>query len=195
MRLKNRGIGFFVFIFLAASLSWGAGRHQGEASKIEAEVTFLDPSGFTTTDASGIHYHFWGYVFDEPKIYPESTYGVEHPLYFVGTNMNFTVILRSTSDRGAKKFRIRIQALSHTLETDGSPGMELAAPKEWIIESLAPGESRIFDGSIYLAPDANLPSGLDITKIRISHLNEGSNDEAGLIKEEIAVWCPPNVRP
>ncbi|MBI4668162.1 MAG: hypothetical protein HY747_03075 [Elusimicrobia bacterium] len=184
-----------VLVFSGITNIWAAGSHSGEAGKIETSVSFLDSSGYTTTDARGTHYNFYGMTFDEPKVYPSWTYGKNYPLYFIGNTMNFTVTMRNAASKGAKPFKIKVKALNNVLETDGSPGMSLAAPQEWIVEDLRPGESRVLSGSVYIAPDPNLPSGLDITKIRISHLNEGGNEDAGLIKEEIAVWCPPKYKP
>lgn len=179
-------------LFLAAGL-FAAGEHRGEAGKIEATVSFLNPYGQTTTDSTGITYRAGGWAYHENKIYPSAYWGT-FPLYFVGTTMSFSVSLTNTAANGNKSFRIRVQALNHVLETSGAMGMEIASPKEWIVESLAPGETKTLQGSIYIAPNPNLPSGLDITKIRILHLNEGQNADAGLIKEEVAIWCPPSLQ-
>ena len=186
--------------FLAAALAWvpgflsAASEHLGEVPKFEAQITFLDPKGFTTTDEQGVHYHFWGYQFDEPKVYPDWTFGQEYPLYFVGTNMNFSVTVKNLSSRGDKKFKIRVEALNNAMEADGSLGAILAPAQEWTIESLDPGDSQTVQGLVYLAPDPNLSNGLNVTKIRVLRINEELNNESELIKEEIAVWCPPKFR-
>ena len=197
--MNNQKLFQSIFLFLILAITrpslWSAGKHAGEADRIEASVTFQNSYGYTTTDANGIYYHVWGMVFNENKIYPAWTYGINYPLYFIGTTMSFTVTLKNVTPQGKKTFRVRVAALNNVLETNGSMGMSLAAPQEWIIEDLGPGQTRTLQGSVYIAPDPNLPSGLDITKIRISHLNQGNNEDAGLIKEEIAVWCPPKERP
>lgn len=178
------------------SSAYGAGQHSGEVDKIRAVVNFLTPSGQTTTDASGITYRAPAYNFQsfEPKVYPPAYWGT-YPLYFVGQTMNFTVTLTNTAASGNKKFKVRVQALNNVLEISGSVGRPLGSPQEWTVEDLRPGESRTLNGSVYIAPDPTLPSGLDLTKIRISHLNEGNNQDAGLILEDFAVWCPPKTAP
>jgi hypothetical protein len=170
---------------------FAAGNHNCEAGKIMASVAFTNPAGTTYTDASGIRYTLNGWTFaGEPKVYPQAYWG-QYPLYFVGTSMTFMVNLTNMAPMGQKSFKIRVQALNNVLETNGSLGMQIAPPQEWIVSDLKPGETRNLPGSIFIPFNPNMPSGLDITKIRISHVNEGANDDAALIKEEIAVWCPP----
>ncbi|MBI4061255.1 MAG: hypothetical protein HY403_07475 [Elusimicrobia bacterium] len=187
--------GVLALSFLAVAPALHAGQHVGEADKIEANVVFNGPSGQTTTDASGITYRApqWNWQFFEPKVYPPEYRGT-YPLYFVGQTMSFTVTVKNKTTQGNKSFKIRVKALNHVLETNGSPGMELAAPQEWSVDSLGPGETRTLNGSVYIAPNPNLPSGLDLTRVRIYHLNNGS-PEAGFIREDVAVWCPPNAGP
>ncbi len=170
-----------------------AGRHVGEAGKIHASVEFLSPSGQTTTDATGITYRSGGWSFHESKVYVSRFWGT-FPLYFIGQTMRFRVTLRNTAAKGKKPFNIRIEALNNVLDTNGTPGMQLAAPQNWSIANLRPGQSISREFSIYLAPNPNLPSGLDVTKVRILHGNRGTNPNAGLIKESLAVWCPPSLR-
>lgn len=168
-----------------------AGDHLGEANKIVAQVAFQSPSGTTVTDAAGIHYTVNGWTFaNEPKVYPAQYWG-QFPLYFAGSTMKFIVSLTNTAAVGEKRFKVRIQAFNNVLGQDGSTGQQIAPPQEWSVSDLGPGETRTLEASIFLPLDPNLPSGLDLTKIRISHLNEGANADAALIKEEIAVWCPP----
>ncbi|MBI4054578.1 MAG: hypothetical protein HY402_00435 [Elusimicrobia bacterium] len=172
----------------------GAGRHAGEADKIQAEVTFLNPSGQTTTDSSGITYRVGSWSFHENKVYPSQFWGT-FPLYFMGQTMHFQLTLSNTTPLGQKPFRIKIQALHHVLNTDGSLGQQLALPSEWTIEGmLRPGETTSRSFPVFIPIDPNLPSGLDVTKVRIFHLNQGQNSEAGLIKEVSAVWCPPSLK-
>lgn len=108
--------------------------------------------------------------------------------------MSFTVTLTNRTAQGNKSFKVRVRALNQVLETNGSPGTELAPAQEWAVDSLGPGESRTLSGSVYIAPDPNIPSGLDLTRVRVYHLNNGS-PEAGFIREDAAVWCPPKLGP
>jgi len=172
----------------------GEGRHWGEASKLEARVEFLHQRGYTVTDRFGIHYHFYGLVFSEPKIYPSYLHGIRYPLYFLGQTMRFRVHLKNTSKKGGKKFKVRVNAVNYVLETSGFSGQVIAPGQDWIVKDLRPGEKRVLKGEIYISPDQNLPSGLDVTKVRIFHLNNGSNTNAGFIKEATAVWCPPDMQ-
>lgn len=71
----------------------------------------------------------------------------------------------------------------------------IAPGQDWTIPSVAPGETKIVEGTIRIPNDASLPSGLDVTKVRVFHLNNGANNNAGFIKEETATWCPPKYRP
>jgi len=161
----------------------------GVAKKLDVAVTFNDPMGFTVTNDQGTFYNFYGFEMFEPKVYLPQHWGT-FPLYFVDQNMNFSVAVSNTAAKG-KKFKLRIVASHHALLTDGSSGMALAPDQEFIVDNLVAGESRVINASIYIAPDPNLESGLDITTLRIYHLNNGSSD-AGLIKEFQAVWCPPD---
>jgi hypothetical protein len=171
----------------AATSAWGAGAHQGEAAKIATSVQFLDPAGWTTTDATGTTYVFRRTTF-EPKIYP-SLYRGTFPGYYYGSTMRFTVSVANTAAMGAKPLRVSVQAVSSVLETDGSLGQQLGDTQEWIIDGLAPGQSTTLAGSVTIVGD-DIPSGLDLTRIRIRHLNNGSAD-AALIATADAVWCPP----
>lgn len=180
---------------LSASYARAAGEHLGEADNIQAQVTFLGNAGLTTTDAAGTTYRVaaWNWSTFEPKIYPSNYWGT-FPLYFIGTTMSFNVTLTNTATQGNKSFKVRVRASNNVLETSGLLGMQIAAPQEWVVDSLRPGETRVLPGSIFIAYDPNLPSGLDITKVQIFHLNEGSNQDAALIKEALAVWCPPSLK-
>lgn len=180
---------------LSAVSAYSNGGHVGEADKIQAQVSFLNPTGQTTTDGSGITYRVpaWGWQSHEAKVYPSSYWGT-FPMYFTGETMNFSVTLANTASNGNKPFKIRVRALNNVLETSGAAGMAIGPAQEWIVDSLRPGESRTVNGSVYIAPHPSMPSGLDLTRVQILHLNEG-NQDAGLIKEVIAVWCPPSVRP
>lgn len=176
------------FAALAAGSALAAGLHAGEADRISAEVSFLNPAGQTTAGPQGVTYNVGSWSLTEAKVYPPEFYGT-HPLYFFGTTMRFNVVLINRTSRGQKSLKVRVEALSHVLETSGLPGQSLAAPQEWVVESLGPGEMRTLRGEVALF-DPNVPSGLDITRIRVSHLNEGA-EGAALIKEVRAVWCPP----
>jgi len=184
--MRRTGLGVALVLGLAGAAWAGA----GEADKLDVHVEFLAPAGFTTTDPTGIHYHFYGMVFSEPKIYPTWTFGRDYPLYFMGDTMRFRVHLTNIAPRGQKSFKVRVAAHSHVMETSGFAGRLLAAPGEWVIESLAPGERKTVEGEVYIPLDPTLPSGLDVTKVRVFHLNSG-REGAALIKEETAVWCPP----
>ena len=76
-------------LFLEGGL-FAAGEHKGEAAKITASVSFLNPYGQTTADSTGITYRVGGWSHHENKIYPSAYWGT-FPLYFVGTTMNFSV--------------------------------------------------------------------------------------------------------
>ncbi len=189
----------FVVLFLAAFTVGGIivlaeGQHIGERDKIDVQVEFLSPRGYTTTDMAGIHYHFNGWESFERKIYPASTYGKQYPLYFMGERMRFQVRLTNTAEKGAKAFKIRVNAVNYVMETTGLAGQVLAPAQDWIVQDLGPGQTRTLNGEILIPNDPTLPSGLDLTKVRIYHLNSG-NGTAGFIKEFTATWCPPRLQP
>lgn len=190
---KLRVLSSLLTVAVASTAAIGAGRHAGEAGKIQAHVSFLNPSGHTTADSSGITYRVGGWSFHENKVYPPAYWGT-YPLYFMGHTMRFSVALTNTATQGKKSFKVRIQAINRVLETNGALGMVIAPAQDWTVDSLRPGETRTLQGSIHIPLNRNLPSGLDVTKIRILHLNQGSNPDAGLIKEVIAVWCPPDLK-
>lgn len=178
-------------VLFAAAPSSAAGLHAGEASKITASVEFLGNSGHTITDHRGTTYVVGWWSFFEPKIYIEKYRGV-FPLYFVGQHMRFKVTVANTAEKGAKPFNVAIEADNHVLETDGAKGPEIGGRQSWLIKDLRPGQTQTKEFSVYIDPSADLPSGLDVTTIRIKHANAGANPDAGLIKESIAVWCPPD---
>lgn len=167
-----------------------AGLHTGEAGKIEASVEFLGNSGHTITDHRGTTYVVGWWSYFEPKIYIEKYRGV-YPLYFVGQTMRFKVKLSNRADKGSKPFNVRIEAENKVLETDGSLGQEIGPMQSWTVKDLRPGQSVTREFSVYIDPEDDLPSGLDMTKVRIRHENQGAAD-AGLISESLAVWCPPD---
>lgn len=167
-----------------------AGMHQGEEPKIQASVEFLENAGHTVTDHRGTTYIVGWWSFFEPKIYIEKYRGV-FPLYFVGQNMRFKVRLSNTAEKGSKPFNVRIEAFNNVLETDGSLGQEIGPMQSWTVKDLRPGQTVTKELSVYIDPRDDLPSGLDMTKVRIRHENQGAAD-AGLIKESLAVWCPPD---
>lgn len=170
------------------------GNHFGEEQDLHISVEYLGSSGYTTTDYKGIHYHFYGMVFDELKIYPSWTYGQKYPLYFMGQDMNFRVTIKNIKEKGAKPFKIRVHAANFTMNTDGFAERIIAPPSQWIVESLRPGESKVIEGSINIPIDPTLPSGLDFTAIRVFHMNNGHDQNAGFIKEFRSVWCPPDIQ-
>lgn len=179
-----------VLLLPVASVS-AAGNHEGEASKITAMVTFVNPALWTTTNAQGTYYRFFsGWTLFEPKVYQPQYWGT-FPGYFLNSTMHFTVTLTNTAAKGNKPFTVRVQALSNVLETDGTLGLPIGAGQEWVVAKLLPGETRTLSGTVVIA--GPLPSGLDITRIRIAHLNNGTDADAGLIKVESAVWCPPDI--
>ena len=182
-------------LMLTGSRLLAEGLHTGERDKLDVRVEFLDQRGFTTTDISGITYHVYGWEFHEAKIYPPSTYGKEYPLYFMGETMRFKVLLTNTAEKGSKSFKIRVNAVNYVMETTGFGGQVLAPAQDWIVPALGPGETQILQGEIRIPNDPTLPSGLDLTKVRIYHLNNGENTGAAFIMEETATWCPPRMHP
>ncbi|MEK7382548.1 MAG: hypothetical protein AAB262_04600 [Elusimicrobiota bacterium] len=186
-------------LLLGLFLCWpivarAAGRHNGEADKIRATIIFINPYGQTTADGSGTTYNIpqwnWRY-YDSSLIYAPQCRGTV-PLYIVGLPMSFDVTLTNLAPHGDKPFKIRVQALSNVLETSCSAGQSLGS-QEFLVEDLRPGETRTLHYSLNIN-DPNLPSGLDVTKIRILHLNQGNNEDAGVILESSAYWCPPSLR-
>lgn len=186
----------FALLFLALGLSFpqsafAAGAHKGEESKVQAVVTFNHPLGSTTTNASGTFYDFGGYQIFEPKVYPSEYFGT-FPLYFVDDFMHYSIAVSNTAPKGGKKFKLKITAVHRVLQTDGSLGMQVSPTQEFIVDDLRPGETRMINASAFIPMQDGLESGLDMTTIRIQHLNNGA-DDAALIKECTAVWCPPSL--
>lgn len=167
-----------------------AGLHAGEESKIQASVEFLGNAGHTITDHRGTTYVVGWWSYFEPKVYIEKYRGV-FPLYFVGQHMRFKVRLTNAAEKGSKPFNVRIEAENKVLETDGSLGQEIGPMQSWTVKDLRPGQTVVKELSVYIDPHDDLPSGLDMTKVRIRHENQGAAD-AALIKESLAVWCPPD---
>jgi hypothetical protein len=92
-------------------------------------------------------------------------------------------------DRHGKSFQVKVQAISNVLEVDGGIGQQIGEIQEWTVEGLAPGQTQTLAGSLLILGD-NLPSGLDLTRIRVLRLN-GDDDADDLIKVSSFVWCPP----
>ena len=182
-----------LLIMAAAAPASAAGKHKGEAGKIQAHVDFLNPAGKTTTDAGGITYRSGGWSYREPKVYDKKFWGT-FPLYFMGQSFQARVTVTNTAAKGSKPFKVIIEALHNVLETDGSTGVEIIPGQSWTIKELRPGQSVTKYISSYIPIDPDIPGGLDVTRVRIRHLNQGQNPDAGLIKESVAVWCPPSLK-
>ena len=98
------------------------GRHIGENRMLDVDIIFSNPSGTTVTDASGVYYKYWGYVFHENKVYPQQYWG-EYPLYFVGQHIPITVTVTNKGPRAKSKIRVKTEA--YTLQTTGASGMSV----------------------------------------------------------------------
>lgn len=183
--------GMLVLLLSIAGAAQATGKHIGEQPKIDAQVTFLNPAGETTADATGTLFRAGSWQMRLPIIYPEQYWGTV-PLFFLGQVMDFSVTVTNTTKRGQKPFRLRVEAVSRVLHEDGTQGVEIIPTQEWTIDWLEPGESRTLFAKVLLVPRPDLPSGLDLTTIRLFHLNQGEDDDAALIKEVRAVWCPPD---
>src|SRR4051812_39715942 len=79
--------------------------HNGEAEKIQATVSFLNPYGQTTADASGTTYSIpqWNWQAHDSQVYAPQCRGTV-PLYLVGLPMNFDVVLANIAAKGEKPF-------------------------------------------------------------------------------------------
>jgi hypothetical protein len=165
---------------------------------ITTTVVFLAPDGFSTTDVSGITYNYGGASTFEPKVYPEQFWGT-FPLYLPGTTMRFTVFLTNDTAQGKRPYNVKVQAISNVLNetiNGGGLGTEIGTSETWEVTDLLPGQTRTVTGSVVIPGDGSLPSGLDVTRIIISHLNNANDPDeddtvAGFVDLEYCAWCPP----
>jgi hypothetical protein len=165
-----------------------SGNHTGENADLSTSIEFLAPALWTTTDALGTSFGL-GAPRDPAFIYPSSLWGT-YPGYYIGQTMHFRVTLSNTADHGNKTFKLTVSAASNAVELDGSDGVAIGAPQQWSVDSLAPGQTQVLDGSVSIT-GANIPVGLDVTRITIQHPNQGGDPTAGIIKVQTGVWCPP----
>src|SRR5262245_5683332 len=113
--MKRNQILLTVLLSVVASLGWGDNNGLGSTLGIQTEVTFLNPSGHTSTNASGIHYNLWDwYMLNETLFYSPKTWGQLYPLYFLGQTVNFTVRLTNVAP-GKKTYRMRIVGTANDL--------------------------------------------------------------------------------
>ncbi len=170
------------------------GKHTGEQNMLDVDIQFLGSSGTTITDADGIHYHFYGLVTHEGKVYPSKYWGT-YALYFFGTETGVTVKVTNKGPRA--KAKVRVQTEAYVLRTDGSNGATLAKPRVIDVE-VARGETKIIDASFTGEYTPGMESGLDRFLVKVSHMNEGGgkgNPEPALIMVKEGVFCPPEYQP
>jgi hypothetical protein len=168
---------------------------QPAGGTINTTVVALNPAGYSTADALGITYNYGGGSTSEPKIYAPEYWGV-FPLFLPGTTMTFRVTVANNTDQGKKPFRLKVHAVSNVLKEaidGGGIGQQIGAPQTWTIIDLRPGESWTIDGSVYVPSDGSIPSGLDLTRVIVSQLNDAGTDEdpKGFEEVEGCAWCPP----
>ena len=169
-----------------------AGKHLGEVGQLAVDAQFHSAFGSTTTDATGIHYSFFGITLSEPKVYPTRYWGT-FPLYFFGSRVGATVTVTNTGPRAKEKLRVTTQV--YTLELDGTSGVKLApdiVTDFWVDK----GETKVIDASFTPQFVAGADSGLDRVVILVQHPNEGGgpgNEWPALILAKEAVLCPPAV--
>lgn len=171
-----------------------AGKHTGEQKMLDVDITFEDSKGTTVTNADGIFYHYYGITAYENKVYPPQYWG-EYPLYFFGGKTGVTVKVTNNGPRAKAKVRITTEA--YVLRTDGTSGVEIAAPQVIDVE-VARGETKTIDASFVGEATPGAESGLDRFIVKVSHVNEGGgkgNMDPALIMAKEGVFCPPEYRP
>jgi hypothetical protein len=182
-----------ISLAVTAPLFSKQGRHIGENKMLDVDIIFSGSSGTTITDATGVYYKYWGYMFRENKVYPQEYWG-EYPLYFVGQPVSIMVNITNKGPRAKSKIRIKTEA--YTLLTDGSSGMELAEPTMIDVE-VEKGETQHIDASFTIQYSPDLDSGLDRFIVKVMHMNEGGgkgNPEPALIMSKEGVFCPPKYK-
>src|ERR1044071_3596510 len=99
-----------VSLGLLSSSVFATGLHSGLGQKagLNVDVQFLNPSGHTYTDVTGIHYNLWDYyLINETLYYKSSTWGQLFPLFFLGQTVNYTATITNIAP-GKKSYRIRL---------------------------------------------------------------------------------------
>jgi hypothetical protein len=163
------------------------GAHEGESADLNATIEFLDRQLTTTVGPGGTS--FGGGAPDPAFTYPQAFWG-SFAGYYIGTTMHFRVTLENTAAQGNKTFNLTVSAASNAVELNGSDGVAIGAPQQWSVTGLAPGQTQVVEGSVAIT-GANIPVGLDVTRITLSHPNQGGDPTAGIIKVCTGIWCPP----
>ncbi len=200
MSLKSFGLGLVLVgtVSLGHALMYDitdqykAGAHVGEVKQLTVDATFSGAFGSTTTDASGIHYSFYGITISEDKVYPSQYWGTV-PLYFFGTRVGATVTVTNNGPRATTKLLITTQVFG--INTDGSNGARLAPDRVTEI-TVAKGETKVIDASFVPEYVPGADSGLDRVIILVQHPNQGGgpgNPYPALIMAKEAILCPPDV--
>lgn len=184
-------LAFSVVLVFATSSVGFAGVHTGEQTMLDVSINFLNSSGNTITNASGVYYNFWGYTFFENKVYTLQYWGI-FPLYFFGEKVGVTVKVTNKGPRAKTKVRVKTEA--NVLLTNGESGVALTDPK--IIDAeITRGETRTIDASFIAEYRDGADSGLDRFVVKVLHINEGvgrpGNSEPSLIMSKEGVFCPP----
>lgn len=195
LRVNPFGLLFLMLAVLSLSLPATA-----NPCSPNVEVNFSLDQGETIADAQGTHFHFFGVEVDDfDLIYPPEYWG-SFPLYFFGTSVGATVIITASDpvncnanpDNNRDKHNPQLKPLKlwisneiYLLNTDGTSGPELTAPRSVEME-LLPGESKAFDASFFKMFQEGLVWGLNRMEVKIYKLK--SNGKVGkilLVKEFI----------
>ena len=111
------------------------------------------------------------------------------PLYFFGTEAQVTIAV--TNNGPQAKAKVQVVSEAFILNTDGTNGTSFGNQLTQDLE-IARGETAYIDASFFANVSPELDSGLDRFSIKISHANNNNgNNNAGLIAEYEAIFCPP----
>ena len=163
-------------VTFAFNLSFASGKHLGELKNLDIEVVYLSPLFYTADGYAG---------------------------YYIGQPMSYELRIKNNSPRAYKHLDISATQEYHENKTcdrwwyphprtvtvnKGQP-MPGNSTFSWDDLSITGNQQIVLTGT-YTAPMETC-DGLDQTRIRIKHRNQGKVTAAEFVNEILGVYCPP----
>lgn len=180
-------VGVCLMVVVPVTFCSAAGKHYGELKMIEADIIFNIPVGYTVAHENGLTYYIDGWlpINDPSLVYPPSYWGT-FPLYLPGTLVPAYLMISNLGPRAIAKHTLVTEG--YVINLDGSNGAAIIAPQFQDIE-VPLGETQVIATNIPLPVAAK---GLNRVIVKLYHHENGEND-ASLVMQEEAIFCPPEV--
>ena len=162
-------------------------------NQVEVEVQYLNTSGHTSVDGSGIYYHIDGHATQKGSLYYPAVYWYDaYPLYLMAHTMTFRVIIKNKRKRPLRN--LRVLAVQEYLNFHGKDGVDFdGCPiTEWYVKKIPALTKWTGEVTVYIPPRGN--PGLDQTHVQIQEHVEGCVKKKTKLlwdKPQAGIFCPP----